>query len=590
MIDINKVKNVPELIAKDIEETLGPNHISTSVFGSPVSYNENSDLSSSDSENETLTQPIKLFIVVKSFDENCLVKLSLIFSNWKKRLGPQLESPIITEPLELRGILDSIPEKILELKNNYKIVAGEDLQELSAEPEFEYLRAQAELAIRHHVYSLRHDLFDVLFSKKSMEDYLKQLWVFCISTLRNYHRLVEPELNTTQEHIQSFYDEFPQGKPALGELLEKFYQVLNNRPVDSIGKANLFKLSIGIARNVLQPMLIKVDNMGPKKSLGDPVTFPVDDLINKKIVLKIDSADTNLKEKIQSAFKVRDHELQKRMKLYLGRYKSEYRKRVETEVNRIRDFYSNKYQKDLSVIEKELTERIEINTANSFETKISKERDKLKKEIDQLRTELDRDHKQREKELERVYKLNEKELAKNYREKEQQAGKIFRGKEKKIVAKMRKREEEKIDLFKHKEKDRIARFKQKADKRYEELEKKLGSEIEMNKKEIDLRKKLENEIFEKKEDMKKLFELQIECERNKLEAKRLEFDLSLKDKELDILKQHSRTKYYKPRPEFEDESPDENIEIDYEPESEGDLFKKILNDNKSLKWTIKKES
>jgi len=576
MVDIKKVKNVPELIAKEIDDTLGPNHISTSVFGSPTDSNQ--DAVMDDIETDTYKSPIKLFIVVKSFDENCLVKLSLIFSKWKKKLGPQLESPIITEPLELRGILDSIPEKILELKNNYKIVAGEDLKELSEEPEFEYLRAQTELAIRHHVYSLRHDLFDVLFGKKSMEDYLKQLWVFCISTLRNYHRLVEPDLKTTQEHLQSFYDEFPQGKPVLGELLEKFYQVLNNRPVDSIGKANLFKLSIGIVRLVLQPMLIKVDNMGPKKSIGDPITFPVDDLMNKRIVLKIDSMDGALKEKIHTAFKVRDHELKKRIKLYLNRYKTEYRKRVESEVDRIRDFYAEKYQKDLSTLEKELTERVEINTANKFETKISKERDKLSKEIDKLRTELEREHKQKERELVQDYKMKEKELMQSFRDKEQEAGKIYKGKEKKIVAKMRQREQEKIAMLKQKEKDRLARLKQKADKRYDELEKKLRAEIEMNKKEIELRKKLENEIFEKKNDMRKLFELEVELEKNKLEAKQLEFDLSVRDKELETLRRHGSTKQFKPQPEFERRSTDEDLE----PESEEDLFKKILNRNKSL--------
>jgi hypothetical protein len=569
MINIKKVKNIPELIANDIEETLGSNHISTSIYGSPVSDKQR-DILEDSSKKKDAVPPIKLFIVVKKFDESCLVKLSLVFSKWKKRVGDRLESPIITEPEELQGILDSVPEKILDLKNNYRVLAGDDLQELSAEPEYEYLRAQVELAIRHHVYSLRHDLFDVLFKEKSMEDYLKQLWVYCIGTLRNYHRLVKPDLKSTQEHIQAFYEEFPQGKPPISDLLEKFYQVLNNRPVDSIGKANLFKLSIGIMSDVLQPMLLKVDNMGPKKTYMDSVDIPTDDLLNNKIELKIKSADRALKEKIQSALKVRDRELQKRVKLFIDRYKSEYRKRVEEEVNRIKKHYDEKYEKDMTKLEKELTERIEINTANSLESKISKEQDKLKRDLKQVETDLKHEYNKKEKELKRVYKQKTKEFKKGLLEKDRKLTNAFKAKEKGIIEKMKLREKKNIE-----------QLKQKAKKEYEELAEKLKNEIDMKKKEIEMRKQLEDEIFEKKEDMKKLLELQIECEKFKLESKRLEFDLSLKDKELDYLKQH-KPKYIKSRHEVEPTLQKDDIDLDFSMDNDEDIFKKILNKNKSL--------
>lgn len=553
---MQKVKNLPELIVKEIVDALGDNHISTLMYGSKMPVKDHEEESEGLTDDKILAEPVRLFIVVRNFNESCLLKLSVIFNKWKKILGDRVESPYITEHTELLGILDSVPEKILELKTNYSVIAGEDLKELSSDPEYEYLRAQIELTVRHYVYTLRHDLFEVLFDKKGVEEYLRELWVFCISTLRFYHRITKPDLMTTPEHIQAFNQEFPDCKGILSELLEKIYRTINNQQVKSIGKANIYKLSVNILGKVLHPILINIDNLGPNKAFRDQMSAPQEKFVETKIDLKLSATDPRLKEKIEAAFRARELQLQKRLKQLLERYKSDYNKKIEIEMLKIENAMAKKFEEELSAQEKEFAKTHEIDKANYLETKLSEEREKLSNKYDRDLKAIMKETKQKEQEFLKEYKLKDKELVKSHKEREKEL----------LVA------------------------QRKLEKAYNSETKKLKMELEMSEKELDLRKRVETEISDKKQDLKQLLELEIECERNRLEAKRLEFDLALKEKELELARKGRIQKSHYPDKYIERPSPDTKGHDDNEDEEEGDLFKKILENNKILKWNPNKSS
>ncbi len=556
MLEIKKVKNIPELIVKEIVDALGENHISSLIYGSKITSASNDEEDNDLAEDMNLLEPIRLFIVVNSFDESCLLKLSVIFNKWKKILGDRVESPYITEHTELLGILDSVPEKILELRTNYKVIAGEDLKELSSEPEYEYLRAQIELTVRHYVYTLRHDLFEVLFDKKGIEEYLRELWVFCISTLRFYHRVTKPTLKTTPEHIQAFNQEFPDCKGILSELLEKIYRIVNNDSVTSIGKASIYKLSVSILGKVLHPILIKIDNLGPNKGFRDQMSAPKDNLVDTTIELKLSASDPALKAKIEAAFRARELQLQKRLKKLFDDYKAKYNKKVEIEMVKLENALTNKFEAEQHNREKEMEKINEIDKANYLETKLSEERAKLKHEYERAEKSLIKESKQKEKELLKELKNSEKSLIKQNKEKVKEFQSIQR----------------------------------QLEKGHEQITKKLRFELEMSEKELELRKRVESEILDKKQDLKQVLELEIECERNKLETKRLKFDLSLKDKELEFAMQNNRARVYHPPRDIEKPVSDDRGIDEYEQEEEEDLFKKIRENNKILKWGTNESS
>ena len=247
-------------IAKEIQEILGSNHVSTMVHGQFLEYGESEGASN-----------IPLLIVVKKFDEGASLKIFKVLKKWS-RIG--VETPYVAELDDLSGMLDSIPSKLLDIKTKYVVLEGQDILELKTEPEFEYLRAQVELEIRRTIYNLRHDLIDVMLRKIPIDAYLKNLALACLASIKSYHLVLKPEIKSNNQHLEYFYREFPTGKKYLTSLLEVVYAKERSQESD------LLELITNVIDEVVQPLLVKVDQAG--RQIIDYKMKKVEDIIEAK--------------------------------------------------------------------------------------------------------------------------------------------------------------------------------------------------------------------------------------------------------------------------------------------------------------------
>jgi hypothetical protein len=95
----------------------------------------------------------------------------------------------------------------------------------------------------------------MLHEEERIKEYLNNLAFYSVLSIQNYHRIVHPELKTSKEHINKFYEEFPGGKPYLEKLLSHVYEgaPLGLEPL---------KLVTATFNTVLQPILNKLDELG----------------------------------------------------------------------------------------------------------------------------------------------------------------------------------------------------------------------------------------------------------------------------------------------------------------------------------------
>jgi len=228
-------------VAKEIQDLLGDNHISTLVFGAPVIGNY--------VEGKT---KIPLFTVVEKFDSTTAVKLAEASKNWKTK---NIDGPYIMEMEDIEGMSDSIPEELLDITMNYQVLEGMDIIKAMPKLNQEHLRAQAELSIRRYIYNLRWRLVQVIGNPDETEAYLNNLAFYAQLSIRMYNRLVYPWIKTTEEHLEKFAEKFPQSRECLMELLNHVYKCepLKSNPVD---------LATDTIDNGLQPILRAIDEMG----------------------------------------------------------------------------------------------------------------------------------------------------------------------------------------------------------------------------------------------------------------------------------------------------------------------------------------
>jgi hypothetical protein len=248
-------------MAKELQEILGKNHVSTMVYGQFLE----------DAKGEAQGN-IPLLIVVKKFDETSSLKIYKVLKRW---MDVGIETPYIAELDDLSGMLDSIPAKLMDIKGRYQVLEGDDILEFRSEPEFEYLRAQAELEIRRNIYNLRHDLIEVMLRRIPIDRYLKSLSITCLSSIRSFHRITRPDIGTNNQHLEYFYREFPSGQKPLVNLLECIYST-HPDPEET----DLLELITEVIDEVFQPMLIKIDHIG--KEIIDYKLKRVEDIVEAK--------------------------------------------------------------------------------------------------------------------------------------------------------------------------------------------------------------------------------------------------------------------------------------------------------------------
>ena len=230
-------------VADEIHKALQENLLSALLYGQPLTpttYKEG-------------ISTIPLFVIVKQFDVNTAKKLSEITLKWRDK---GIEGPYVAELVDLEGMSDSVPDELLDITVNYRVLQGDDvLSKIIPKMDYEHSRAQAELAVRRYIYTLRWTLIQSLHDKKQMMGFLNNLAFYCQLSIRLYHRITAREFKTTEDHIDSFYREFPEGEEDLKML---FDHVHLNKPLE----IDPVELSTSTIDSVLQSLLNKIDEMG----------------------------------------------------------------------------------------------------------------------------------------------------------------------------------------------------------------------------------------------------------------------------------------------------------------------------------------
>ena len=238
-------------LAEEVKEALKDNHICTLVYGPPVTgtYVEGKS-------------KIPIFVIVNKFDSAKATTLADLVKKWDEY---PIEGPYIAEMKDLEGMSDSVPDELLDVTLNYQLLEGEDVLKSLPELDREHMRAQAELAVRRYIFTLRWTLTHVLYDYAQLEGYLNNLAFYCQLAIQVYHRLSSPEIVNKDVHLKKFYNEFPEGKECMKILMNYAYgdaSMLDREPVHLITCA---------LDTILLPVLQKIDEMGkiPWQKWGD---------------------------------------------------------------------------------------------------------------------------------------------------------------------------------------------------------------------------------------------------------------------------------------------------------------------------------
>ncbi len=228
--------------ADDVEEALGKNHICTAVYGPPVVGNYKEGKSK-----------IPVFIAVNNFDSDTVQSLTNVFQRWKSE---GIDIPMVVELTDLEGMSDSVPDELVEVTMNYKIVRGNDILRVLPEMDYEHARAQAELAVRRYLLLLRSQLLESLGHPEKLEAYLKSMAFYCQISMQLYYRVLDQKFNSPAELEEEFYKDFPEAKEDFEILSNYCYgdgTNLSKEPLELIASTlNTF----------MQPILKKIDELG----------------------------------------------------------------------------------------------------------------------------------------------------------------------------------------------------------------------------------------------------------------------------------------------------------------------------------------
>jgi hypothetical protein len=235
--------------AKEIKSEILDNHISTIVYDLPTSQEFLEGKST-----------IPIFVVVNEFNSAVATKLAFLAQKWGE---DGIEGPFIAELNDLKGMEDSIPDELWNISRNYMVLEGNDVMKELPQLDNEYQRAQAELAIRRYIFTLRWTLPQVLYNSFQLKCYMNNLAFYCQLSIQLYHRITNTDIRTPEAHINKFYEEFPEGKQPLETLLNMVY---NNDPLDS----DSVDLLTNTIDRVLQKLLTRVDELGKVNQNPDP--------------------------------------------------------------------------------------------------------------------------------------------------------------------------------------------------------------------------------------------------------------------------------------------------------------------------------
>ncbi|WP_455391432.1 hypothetical protein [[Eubacterium] cellulosolvens] len=251
--DLKNPMDVAKEVAKEIKSEISDNHISTIVYDLPNTEDFMAGKST-----------IPIFVVVNKFDSPVATKLANIAQKWSEE---GVEGPFIAELNDLHGMEDSVPDELWNVSRNYMVLEGSDVIKEMPQFDAEYQRAQAELAIRRYIFTLRWTLPQVLHNSFQLKCYMNNLAFYSQLAIQLFHRIKNEDIRTPEAHINKFYEEFPTSRESLETLLNHVY---NNETLDT----DSIDLLTNTIDNVLQNILKKIDEMGKNKVEPTPTPKP----------------------------------------------------------------------------------------------------------------------------------------------------------------------------------------------------------------------------------------------------------------------------------------------------------------------------
>jgi hypothetical protein len=596
-------------IASEIKEKLGHNHVSTII-----------QLDLSKTEDKIEKKLPQFLIIVKNFDKFTI----MMITNVLKEYSEDLAIPFVVEYKDLRGMLDSIPKSFLDIKMNYLVLAGEDITEMIKPPSYEHFRAQNELILRNDLTKLRRDLISVMSHKMSFQEYIKDLSIVALNSIRNYYKIIDPKLQTTEDLITRFIQDFPDGNESLQKILEFTYSTIKGKEITDEDKLQLI---LSTFDNVLQPLLIELNEIGiefEKNLMKDS-----DRLSFEEFVDKYSDEISRLQDAMCREF---EDTSVKQGRILRGELELKFRKREKTlikkyeeEINNIK----NRYESQLEAQQKAYDEEVEHRAETFIDEKLVAEREQMKQDyedkIKKIRDELEfkyitTDLHDKEEKLRKEFNQYEKKLRDDFDKREKTLRAELEIKEKNYKDSMEldykaRLEDEKDKLrkdFNEELEETLNRKLRKQEKKFEaeklKREKALERTLlkEFSRKERELLQKFKRDLQAKEKEVKNRLELEFERAKGKVESRRYDELMKIVDKEiglrykelekiqfdlLKVMQNPVNNKYVNKETTNMKISrnflspPDEE-----ETGEEKDLFSKILRDNRALHHGIRKKN
>lgn len=597
-------------IALELKEKLGPNHVSTIL-----------QLDTLETTPELDEVSANFLIIVKNFDKFTI----MMITNILKEYPNDLDIPYVVEYKDVHGMLDSIPKSFLDFKMNYLVLAGEDITEMIKPPSYEHFRSQTELILRNDLSKLRRDLIRVMSHQMSSQEYLKELSIIALNSIRNYYQIIDPKLRTTEELILAFNEDFSDGSESLQRILEFTYNSIKGT---QIPEEDTLKLILSIFDSILQPLLLEINNLGIEFEKN--LTKDSERLSFEEFIEKYSDEISRLQDAMYRQFE--DSSI-KQERILRGDLEIKYRKREKTLIDKYEneiDSIKSKYESQLEAQEKSYDDEIERRTESYIEERLTAERDRLTSEheekIKKLREELElkyltTDFHDKEEQLRKEFNEYERKLRDDYDRRDKALRQELDAKEKTYKDSMEldykaKLEDEKERIrrdYLEELEDSLQRNLRKQEKKYElettrrenVLERALRKEF--SRKEKELLKQFKREIESKEKEVRTKLELEFERQKGKFESKRydelmkiVEQEIGLRYKELEKIQIDLMKVFQTPQSNinFDRNSPELKLsrnfitppKSDESGDEDKDLFSKILHDNRALNRGLRKKN
>ena len=616
-------------IAFEIKSKLGPNHVSTILQIEKLSDKKDLD--------EGLPQ---FLVIVRDFDKFTLMMITNILREYPH----EIRIPYVVEYRDVQGMLDSIPKPFLDIKKNYIVLEGEDVNEMVKAPSYEHFRAQMELILRNDILRLRRNLILVMSQQITTQEHIKELSIVALNGIRGYYQLVEPDLQTIDELITRFNKDFPMGKKTLQKILECAYRTIKGMDVT---EDDVLQLILSTFDNVLQPLLIEVgaleakledETKAPKDSKGPGALSPEETgktitepkkLSFEEFIKTYGKEISNLQKAMAEQFE-REHV--NKEQVLRGELELKFRKREKSLKDKHKDeikSITDKYEAQLTDLKLSFEKEIEGQSEEFVKKKMVEERKKIENEFGEkikvIREELElkyitTDLQEKEDKLQNEFRVSEKNLRDNYRLREEELRHEFEVKEKNLRESIESEYNTKLEIetakleniFNERLNDDLNRRLRAQERKYRtdmaRREKALEKELkkDFKKREKELHAQFNKDLQTKEKEAKIKFQLEYEREKGKLESRKsaellkfIKSEVSNRYKEIekvqmDLIKAFQTEKINNNVQNFQDT---DSISRNFvrppkkaADDDELDLFSKILRDNVSLSRSMRKKN